>query len=147
MSKKSVDFKTTLAGSYRPKFAESSLVFELESTLTTRPLILYFIVDASHSMRFYIDKKKTIQRQTIVQSVAQMGINNSCIIKDGDYISLATFSTEVKNLLVNEASLIEINDQARNELSDIITNSLKSDGGKTNYGKAFDFLLQSFANC
>ena len=138
----SIDFKTTLSGTFRPAFAESAFVFEIESTLTSRPLILFFMVDASHSMRFYIDEEKTIQRQTIVQSVAQIGVNSSGIIQDGDYISIATFSTDVKNLL--ESQYVEVNAESRNMLDSIVTTTLKSDGGKTNYGKAFDYILNAY---
>lgn len=136
------NFKTSLSGTFRPSFNESAFIFEIESTLTSRPLILFFMVDASHSMRFYIDEAKTIQRQSIVQAVAQIGVNSSGIIQDGDYINISTFSTDVKNLL--EAQYIEVNDESRILLDNVVTTTLKSDGGRTNYGKAFEYLLKTF---
>ena len=131
-----------IAGTFRPKINETTFVFTLEPTLQNRPIIMYFMVDGSHSMRFYIDEAKTVQRQTIIQTVSQMAINSSSIIQDGDYIGLNTFSTEIKNLLDN--NIIEITEESRAKLDTVVTTTLKSDGGQTNYGKAFDYLLKEF---
>ena len=100
-----------------------------------------FMVDASHSMRFYIDEAKTIQRQSLVQAVAQLGINNHEIIQNDDRLGLFTFSTEIKSLLEN--NLLQVNENNRADIDKIITSSLKSDGGQTNYGKAFDYILNT----
>lgn len=133
-----------LTGTYRPFLNETSFVFTLEPTIKNRPIIMLFMVDASHSMRFYIDEAKTIQRQSLVQAVAQMGINDHEIIQNDDRLGLFTFSTDVKSIL--EENIITVTENNRNELDTIVTSKLKSDGGQTNYGKAFDFLLQTIDN-
>ena len=102
---------------------------------------MLFMVDASHSMRFYIDDAKTIQRQSLVQAVAQMGINNHEIIQNDDQLGLFTFSTDVKSILPDE--IIAVSESNRTEIDSTITASLKSDGGQTNYGKAFTYLLKT----
>ncbi len=130
-----------LKGTYRPQLEETTFVFTLEPLIKNRPIIMLWMVDASHSMRFYIDDAKTIQRQSLVQAVAQLGINNHAIIQNDDRLGIFTFSTEVKSLLENK--IIAVSEQTRNEIDQIITTRLKSDGGQTNYGKAFNHLLET----
>lgn len=134
----------SLSGTYRTQLNETTFVFTIEPSINNRPIIMFFLVDASHSMRFYIDDAKTIQRQSLVQAVAQLGINDHEIIQNNDYLGLFTFSTEVKSLL--EKPLVEITEQNRNDIDQIITNALKSDGGQTNYGKMFDEILEIIKN-
>ncbi len=130
-----------LSGTYRPQLKETTFIFTLESVIKNRPIIMLWMVDASHSMRFYIDEAKTIQRQSLVQAVAQLGINNHEIIQNDDRLGIFTFSTEVKSLL--EDSLTTVGETTRSEIDQVISESLKSDGGLTNYGKAFDHLLET----
>ena len=130
-----------LTGTFRPQLSETTFVFTLEPLIKNRPIIMLWMVDASHSMRFYIDEAKTIQRQSLVQAVAQLGINDHEIIQNDDRLGIFTFSTEVKNLL--ESKFIAVSEENRNEIDQIIGTSLKSDGGQTNYGKAFNHLLET----
>ncbi|MHA2364741.1 MAG: vWA domain-containing protein [Candidatus Hodarchaeales archaeon] len=136
------DFQTRINGTYREIYQEISFLSTIEPSIEFRPLVLLFVVDASHSMRFYIDDEKTIQRQTIVQKAISIALSNDAIIRDGDYIGLATFSTEAKVLLPNQ--IVEVTDQSRSELAKIVDVELKSDGGQTNYGKAFEMTLNMF---
>ena len=80
---------------YNPHYQELSFISNIEARGQIRPIILLFVVDDSHSMRFYIDKKKTIQRQTLVQTAISIALNNPSIIRNGDYIGFMTFSTVV----------------------------------------------------
>jgi uncharacterized protein YegL len=137
------EFQTQLVGTFRPLFNKLSFLSIIEPLMNIRPLILLFIVDASHSMRFYIDKKtKTVQRQTLVQTAIKIALNNPSIIRDGDYIGLATFSTEAKPFLPEK--IVQITQESRESLGDFVNNELKSDGGQTNYGKAFELTLELF---
>ena len=133
-----------LMGTFRPQVGETTFVFTLEPVIKNRPIIMLFMVDASHSMRFYIDEGKTIQRQSLVQAVAQLGINNHEIIQNDDKLGMFTFSTEVKSIL--ETKTITVDETTRNNIDQLITTSLKSDGGQTNYGKAFNHLLDVIQN-
>lgn len=132
--------KYNLSGTYRTQLQETTFVFTIEPSISNRPIIMFFLVDASHSMRFYIDDAKTIQRQSLVQAVAQLGINDHEIIQNNDYLGLFTFSTEVKSLL--EKHVVEISEDNRNTIDEVITTTLKSDGGQTNYGKMFKKILE-----
>ena len=135
MSSSPID--TTFSAVYRPFFdGELTFLTVVEPKITTRPLVTLFVVDASHSMRLYIDSEKTMQRQTLVQNAIAIALNNPSIVRDGDFVGLITFSTEARSVI--EQGIILITAESRTMLSTAVTNTLKSDGGQTNYGKAFN---------
>lgn len=138
----STKYQTNIVASFRPLYQEITFISTVEPLIDSRPLVVLFIMDASHSMRFYIQKRKKIQRQTLVQSAIKVALVNRSILQDGDYVGLATFSTDAKSLLPNK--IIEITPESRSELQKIVELKLKSDGGQTNYGKAFELTLQMF---
>lgn len=138
----SLTFATQLQATYRPYYDEVAFLSTVEPNLEDRPVVLLFVVDASHSMRFFIDEGKTVQRQTLVQTAISMALNNPSVVRDGDYIGLATFSTEVKDLLPER--VVEVTPASREALERVVVDVLKSDGGQTNYGKALQHTIELF---